>query len=202
MGGATAEPPKKRVDLFAEGLMRVEFVNDNPALPRIRLHESVVESMCSPWKEALVICLLGKKLGYRTMKNKLEQIWQLTGAFDMIDVGNGFYMVKFDMKTDRDKVIGGGPWMIFDHYLAVSTWSPEFISPEARVTRTLAWIRIPGLNVVFYDESFLMSVAKVIGTPIRVDMHTLRGDRGRFARICVELDLTKPVIGKIGIEDS
>lgn len=91
--------------------------------------------------------------------------------------------------------------MIFDHYLAVSTWSPKFISSEARVTKTLAWIRIPGLNVVFYDESFLMSVAKVIGTPIRVDMHTLRGDRGWFARICAELDLTKLVIGKIGIED-
>lgn len=91
--------------------------------------------------------------------------------------------------------------MIFDHYLAIQTWSKSFISPAAQVTKTLAWIRIPGLSVAFYDESFIMSVAQVIGKPVRLDMNTLRGERGRFARICVELDLTKPVIGKIMIED-
>ncbi|XP_057444439.1 uncharacterized protein LOC130736653 [Lotus japonicus] len=80
-------------------------------------------------------------------------------------------------------------------------WSPKFISPTAKVTKTLAWIRIPGLNAAFYDESFLMSVAQVIGTPIRVDINTLRGNRGKFARICVELDLSNPVLGKIMIED-
>lgn len=56
--------------------------------------------------------------------------------------------------------------MIFDHYLAVSTWNREFASLGTRVTKTLAWVRIPGLNVVFYDESYLLSVAKVIGKPI------------------------------------
>ncbi|XP_057453017.1 uncharacterized protein LOC130744870 [Lotus japonicus] len=31
-------------------------------------------------------------------------------------------------------------------------------------------------------------------------MNTLRADRGRFARICVELDLTEAVVGKVCIE--
>ncbi|XP_057432779.1 uncharacterized protein LOC130725578 [Lotus japonicus] len=201
MGGAKADAPKERVDLFEQGKMRMEFVGGDPRLPRIVVDKSVIENMCAPWKEALVVCLLGKKLGYRVMKAKLASTWRLSGDFELLDVGNGFFMVKFDVVEDRNKVIGGGPWMIFDHYLAVSTWSAEFISPAAKVKKTLAWIRIPGLNVAFYDESFLMSVAQVIGTPIRVDINTLRGERGRFARICVELDLSKPVYGKIMIED-
>ncbi|XP_057432079.1 uncharacterized protein LOC130724823 [Lotus japonicus] len=201
MGGAKAADPKERVDLFKQGKMKVEFLYEAKRLPRIVVDKSVIEDMCAPWKEALVVCLLGKRLGFRVMKSKLAYTWRLSGDFELLDVGNGFFMVKFDMEEDRNKVIGGGPWMIFDHYLAVATWSPEFISPAARVKKTLAWIRIPGLNVAFYDESFLMSVAQVIGKPVRVDMNTLRGDRGRFARICVELDLTKPVYGKIMIED-
>lgn len=91
--------------------------------------------------------------------------------------------------------------MVFDHYLAVATWSPEFISPAARVRKTLAWIRIPGLNVAFYDESYLMSAARVIGKPVRLDKNTLKAERGRFARICVELNLDKPVVGRICLED-
>ncbi|XP_057425890.1 uncharacterized protein LOC130719278 [Lotus japonicus] len=110
-------------------------------------------------------------------------------------------MVKFDIKEDREKVINGGPWMIFYHYLAVSTWSPEFISPAAKVTKTLAWVRIPCLNVLFYDESYLLSVARAIGNPIKVDRNTLKKDRRRFARICVELDLTQAIVVKICIEN-
>ncbi|PNX66144.1 hypothetical protein L195_g062918, partial [Trifolium pratense] len=39
----------------------------------------------------------------------------------------------------------------------------------------------------------------MIGNPVKVDMHTLRVARGRFARICVEVDLTVPVVGRVGI---
>ncbi|XP_057444266.1 uncharacterized protein LOC130736451 [Lotus japonicus] len=200
MGGAKRAGPKERIDLVKEGKMKVDFVNGNTRQPCITVHRSVIEEMCAPWKEALIVCLLGKQLGFRTMKSRLAITWRLGGDFELLDVGNGFFMVKFDSEEDKNKVMGGGPWMIFDHYLAVSTWNADFIAPEARVTRTLAWIRIPGLNVVFYDENFLLSVAQVIGTPVKVDVKTLRGDRGRFARICVELDLTKPVIGRIMVE--
>ncbi|XP_057426555.1 uncharacterized protein LOC130719985 [Lotus japonicus] len=201
MGGATAPPPQKYVDLIDNDMMKVIYVNDNPQLPKIVVEREVIEGMCSPWKDALVISLLGKRLGYRLMKTKLTSLWRLSGEFDLMDVDNGFYMVKFDREEDKEKVMGGGPWMIFDHYLAVATWSPEFISPAARVKKTLAWIRIPGLNVAFYNESYLMSAARAIGKPVRLDRGTLRAERGRFARICVELDLDKPVVGKICLED-
>ena len=44
-------------------------------------------------------------------------------------------------------------------------------------------------------------MAKLIGKPIKLDMNTLKADRGRFARICVELDLEKPDIGRINLEN-
>ena len=201
LGRNAVTSPKEWTDYFKEKKMTKEFVNGNEMLPRIRINKEIMDNMCEPWKQALVVCLLGKKLGFRIMKMKLANIWDLSGDFDLMDVDNGFFMVRFDLAVDREKVIGGGPWMIFDHYLAVSTWSRQFISPSAKVTKTLAWIRIPGLNPAFYDESFLMSVAQVIGHPVRVDINTLRGDRGKFARICVEIDLTKPVIGKVMLED-
>ncbi|XP_057418552.1 uncharacterized protein LOC130712750 [Lotus japonicus] len=180
--------------------MKIEYVNGNRMLPKVNTDASFITELCSPWQEALVITLLGKRLGYRTLKSRLVATWRLVGDFDLLDIDNGFYMVKFDIAADRAKVMEGGPWMIFDHYLAVATWSKEFLSPVAKVTKTLAWIRIPGLNVVFYDESYLLGVASAVGRAIRVDSNTLRAERGKFARICVELDLTMPVIGKVCIE--
>ncbi|CAL0319456.1 unnamed protein product [Lupinus luteus] len=114
----------------------------------------------------------------------------------MVDVDHGFYYVKFDLQADRETVIGGGPWMIFDHYVAVACWTPEFVAPTAKVDRTMVWIRFPGLNMVYYDESFLLGLASCVGRPIKVDSNTLRAERGRYARVCVEIDLTKPVVGR------
>src|ERR1044072_9114251 len=134
------------------GKMKVTYANDNPMLPKIVTDREVLDTMCSPWKDALVVSLLGKRLGYRIIKAKLTSLWRLQGEFDLMDVDNDFFMVRFDRDSDRDKVISGEPWMIFDHYLALSTWSSEFISPVARVKKTLEWIRISGLNVTFFNE--------------------------------------------------
>jgi len=117
-----------------------------------------------------------------------------------MDNDNGFYMVKFDQAADKEKVITKGPWLIFDHCLAVTHWSPELASPNAKVNKTIVWVRFPGLNLVYYDESFLLAMASAFGRPIKVDTNTLKIERGKFARVRVEIDLTMPVVGKIWVD--
>ncbi|CAI0441482.1 unnamed protein product [Linum tenue] len=43
-------------------------------------------------------------------------------------------------------------------------------------------------------------IAELIGTPIRVDRATEIGARGNYARVSVEVDLTKPLLGKYKVE--
>lgn len=70
----------------------------------------------------------------------------------------------------------------------------------AQVEKTVVWMRFSGLNLLYYDESFLLSFATVVGTPIKVDSNTLKVERGHLSFICVEIDLTKlVVVGKVCI---
>jgi hypothetical protein len=133
------------------------------------------------------------------MKSKLETIWDLKGGFELMDIGNSFFMIKFDAEDEKTRVINGGPWMIYDHYLAMRQWVPSFNASTATIDKTMVWIRIPSLNLVYYDESVLWAIASMVGNPIKVDLNTLTLARGRFARICVEIDLTQPVVGKVGV---
>jgi len=64
---------------------------------------------------------------------RLKGVWKLNGGFKLMNVDNGFFMVKFDLADDRAKVINGGPWMLFEHYLTVRNWSPEFISSTTKI---------------------------------------------------------------------
>lgn len=50
-------------------------------------------------------------------------------------------MVKLDKASDKEKIMTGGHWLTFYHYLAVSKWSPEFASPNAKFERIVVWVR-------------------------------------------------------------
>lgn len=137
MGEKSVPPPMPRRDLIAEKLMTITFKGGNRLLPQVQLNEKHFADLCELWRDALVIKLLGKLVGYRVMKEQLQRLWKPQGGFDILDVDNGYYMVKFDLQSDKDTAANGGSWMLFDHYLCVSHWSPEFASPNANIQRTM-----------------------------------------------------------------
>ena len=87
--------------------------------------------------------------------------------------------------------------MIFLSCLVVQTWTPELILTEAKITHTLVWVYYPGLSMVYYDESALLTLVEAIGVLVRVDLNTLNFARGKFARVCMEVDLSCPILGKV-----
>lgn len=105
--------------------------------------------------------------------------------FALMDVGHGFYMAKFDEELDRNKVMEEGPWMIFGHYLLVQTWFLLFFFREAKIEKTLLWVRFSSLNLLFY---FLLALIASIGKPIKVDSNIVDVRLGRFSQVCVKID--------------
>ncbi|KAK2420967.1 hypothetical protein QL285_031645 [Trifolium repens] len=120
LGSTQQIPIREKENMLEKNLVRIEHENGNRLLPKVYLDPSVFQELCTPWKDALVVKLLGKNIGYNTMKDRLHRIWKLQGGFEIMDNDNGFYMVKFHQAADKEKVITGGPWMIFDHCLAVT----------------------------------------------------------------------------------
>ena len=64
-------------------------------------------------------------------------LWKLKSSFEMMSAGNGYYMVKFDIKEDRTKVIDGGPWMVQGLYLVVKQWLVDLNPSEHSFGRTM-----------------------------------------------------------------
>lgn len=70
--------------------------------------------------------LLGRKIDYKALENRLKQMWVRKGIFTIIDLGDGYFLVTFSHKEDKRKALEEGPWLIYDHYLMVREWSPNF----------------------------------------------------------------------------
>lgn len=81
----------------------------------------------------------------------------------------------------------------------VQAWSPEFDPLRDDIVTTPVWVRLSNLPVNFYHKAILMGIAKGLGQPIKVDLTTLHVERARLARVCVEVNLKKPLKGTVKI---
>lgn len=55
-------------------------------------------------------------------------------------------------------------------------------------------MRFLTLPVKYYNEAWLRKAENHIGMTIKVDSTTLVASRGEFAKVCVEVDLNKPLL--------
>nr|POE60085.1 hypothetical protein CFP56_68491 [Quercus suber] len=107
--------------------------------------------------------------------------------------------VGYSEDSDYDKVFHGGPWFIGEHFLAIKPWEPYFKASKATFSLGAVWIRFPKLPIEFYEPSVLREIGSTIGTVLRIDSYTALGLRANYARLCVQIDLSKPLINMIRV---
>lgn len=55
------------------------------------------------------------------------------------------------------------------------------------------WLRIIDLHVKYYKEFSLQRIGGPIGPVVKIDKITLAQNRGKFCRICDEVNLDEPL---------
>ncbi|KAI9120082.1 hypothetical protein K1719_009051 [Acacia pycnantha] len=58
-------------------------------------------------------------------------------------------------REDYDHALTGGPWLIFDHYLTVRPWEPNFHPMRASIDKVAVWVRLPSVLMEFYNKEAL-----------------------------------------------
>ncbi|OMO49678.1 hypothetical protein COLO4_38451 [Corchorus olitorius] len=66
-------------------------------------------------------------------------------------------------------------------------------------SRLAVWIQLPELPIEYYDAQVLYKIGSLIGKPIKIDAHTGSANRGRYARICIEVAGDTPLPKNIRI---
>ncbi|CAN1799479.1 hypothetical protein LINPERHAP1_LOCUS22125 [Linum perenne] len=159
----------------------------------LSLSKEFKEKLCKPWSNSVVVRLLGKTVGYSYLCHRLHAIWKPLGNLHIVDLDKNCFMGKFANDQDYFKALTGGPWMILDHYLIVHQWDHSFRVSNDMPKKMVAWVRFPHLPIHFYHAQVLTSLGNLVGKTVKIDFNTQRAERGRFARIAIELDLNEPL---------
>ncbi|CAN1126196.1 hypothetical protein LINPERHAP2_LOCUS3288 [Linum perenne] len=111
-------------------------------------------------------------------------------------MGGGFFTAKFDSSEDYRRALLEGPWKIGEHYIVPRLWQEGFDPCTDTLLYTLIWVRLLGLPLEFFTETFLRRIGEKIGTLVRIDLMTLAMERGNYTRICLRVDLSKKLLSK------
>ncbi|KAG7578919.1 Reverse transcriptase domain [Arabidopsis thaliana x Arabidopsis arenosa] len=184
-------------DEFVRSRLTLEFPDGEEGEPVITIGSEVLEAMNGLWKNCMLVKVLGRSVSISVLSKKLRELWKPSAEMFVMDLPRQFFMVRFQSEEEYMSVLTGGPWRIFGSYLMVQAWSPEFDPIKDEIVTTPVWVRISNVPVNFYHKQILMGIARGLGKPIKVDQTTLSFERARFARVCVEVNLKKPLKGSL-----
>lgn len=151
----------------------------------------------SPWSKALIVKVFGKSVGFSFLHARLMSLWKPVGKIDCVGLGNDFVLVCFAVKDDCEAVLKNGPWFIRGNFLSIRPWVPDFNPLEAGISSVTVWVRLNELPIEYYDVEAFQIIGNAIGRVLRIDTHTTNESRGRFARLCIQVDIEKPLITAI-----
>lgn len=67
----------------------------------------------------------------------------------------------------------------------------------ANVSAITVWVRLYDLPIELYKAEVLKQIGEAIGKVLRIDTHTALESRGKYARLCIQVDVGKLLINTI-----
>lgn len=131
------------------------------------------------WKRVAYLKLLGKNVSLKVMRARLDSLWHLQWGCELVDLEEGFFVSIFRSQEDYRYVLDNDPWLILGHYLTITK------------------------RKLFFDHrlsGYSIGVSNSIGRPIKVDLTTQNAVQGRYARVCVKVQLNRPLTPTICLD--
>lgn len=165
----------------------------------VKLSKETISQIRAPWSKALIVKAFGRTVGFSYLTFKINALWKPIAKLDCVNLGKDFFLIRFSSRDDYDKVLKGGPWFVGEHFLAIKQWEPYFKASEAKLSSVAMWVRLLKLPIEFYDVVVLREIRSAIGPVLRIDSYTASESRESYARLCVQVDLEKPLITSVRV---
>lgn len=164
--------------------------------PELTLDTTEVEEVRNIYERQALICRFN---GFWTKPMDLFHWiftkWSLN--CDVMLCSKGFFIVKLPSEEVRALVIQEGPWFWGSSGLFITPWTPEFDANSFIVTRMPVWVPLHNLPAHFWDQKTLACIGNSFDRYIKMDTQRVEDGIYTFARICVEVDVSKGLPNRI-----
>ncbi|XP_039144885.1 uncharacterized protein LOC120282194 [Dioscorea cayenensis subsp. rotundata] len=156
---------------------------DNDTLSRVQLR----------FQHSLIGKFFGKPPSFDQVKSILLKKWENLGEIQISDLPNGFLLIRCPDQIVLQCLLSDGPWTINGIILQLTPWRPFFEPAFTKLTSAAVWVQLHNLPIEFWSGDTIETITSHLGNLLKIDDLTLSLTRTKYARVCIEVDLSKPL---------
>ncbi|XP_058764506.1 uncharacterized protein LOC131637957 [Vicia villosa] len=167
----------------------------------VEIEAADVQSEVKFWEHTLIMYVLGKDLSMNAVKQFMLRTWNFVKLPELFYHDDGYFLMKFKNNKEKEMVLLRGPYSIQTMPMILKNWCPEFNFQRDMIRTIPVWIKLPNLPLQMWGASNLGKIGSAVGKPMFTDECTANKLRISYARILVEIDITKKQKESVTIKD-
>ncbi|XP_056698436.1 uncharacterized protein [Spinacia oleracea] len=200
--------PKPWVNLFKGSSLPSKGISLNFIAPTVCdgtpiavLDKNELQKMNDLWGNAIVMYVVGEKPSIGVVLRFIEKEWHQVSKPQIFLHDEGYFVIRFQSKKDKESVLVAGPHMFFGKPMIVKPWTASFNFQEEILRVVPVWVRLPNLPLSCWGADLLSRIGSLLGDPLFADDCTSKQQRISFARILIKVDVTGDLPKFVQIQD-
>ncbi|XP_009597033.1 uncharacterized protein [Nicotiana tomentosiformis] len=157
----------------------------------VELQQNEIEIEAVKWRHAIILYVVGDSPSIGTVERFIATYWNFAAKPKVYYHNNDCFVVRFTCMEDRDVVLYSSPYTINNIPLIVKPWSGNFDLDKEVLSTILLWVRLPDLPLSYWENVTSSKIGSGIGKPIYANECTTSIYRISYARILVEMNVTR-----------
>ncbi|XP_031095282.1 uncharacterized protein LOC115999580 [Ipomoea triloba] len=143
-------------------------------------------------------CLVGRvltheKIDMTALKSTMKSEWRFAKGLDIIELGNSMALFQFANARDKARVLEGTPWAFHKNLLILSEYDGSITPESLEMNRCSFWIQISNLPLKWMNQRVGERIGDKLGCFEAVEVDENGNGWGRFMRVRVNIDVSKPL---------
>uniref|UniRef100_A0A6N2M7G0 DUF4283 domain-containing protein n=1 Tax=Salix viminalis TaxID=40686 RepID=A0A6N2M7G0_SALVM len=151
------------------------------------------------WKRSMIGFFVSYKLPFHAIQSIANRIWKSHGLEKTTVMSNGFMIFRFSTEEAIGEILARGPWLFGGKAIILQQWQPGFLFDKSKIRTIPVWARLQGLPFPLWNKEGLSLAASMVGKPLASDEATMKCSRLEYARVCIEVDASLPLINQFQV---
>ena len=134
------------------------------------------------------------------LRNYFVKTWPTVTLVQLFKHDHGFFLLKCSNDQDVHSIIDSGSCFYNSRPIIMRPWRLDFDYSNDIMSIMPLWIRLPNLPLNCWTSDFVSKIASLVGSPVCADECTSQQMRVTFARLMVEVDVTKPFVRQVLVD--
>ncbi|XP_019244458.1 PREDICTED: uncharacterized protein LOC109224325 [Nicotiana attenuata] len=161
--------------------------------------EDIVEEK-QKWNRAIIMYVVGNTPTIGAIERFVAAQWGKIRKSKVLFHSDGYFIILMHSFEERYEVLMNGPYTMNNRPVILKAWAEGFDFNEEVFKTIPLWVKFPKLPLNYWSNMALSKIESGLGKPLYATCTTV-ADRISYARILIEMDITRTLPGTIKLID-